>query len=267
MTSQIHHRDGITSPSHRALPFLLLLFVGSGASALIYEIVWFQLLELVIGSSAISLGVLLATFMGGMCIGSLALPRFVPRGWHPLKVYAALELTIGIVGLLELLAIPLIGKLYSPAVGHGTGALILRAVVAALCLLPPTIMMGATLPAIARWVESNPRGISWLGFFYGGNITGAVFGSVAAGFYLLRIHDQAYATYFAVILNVAVAAIAFGIASVVRDRASAVCGATDCRARGVINAHGPAREPFTSRSACPVQRRWPLRWSGRVSCR
>lgn len=207
--------------AHRVLPFLLLLFVGSGASALIYEIVWFQLLELVIGSSAISLGVLLATFMGGMCIGSLALPRFAPRTWHPLKVYAVLELCIGIIGLLELFAIPFIGKLYSPAVGHGAGAMMLRAVVAALCLLPPTILMGATLPAIARWVESTPRGISWLGFFYGGNITGAVIGCVLAGFYLLRVYDQAFATYFAVVVNLVVAGIAFAVATAVGPSSTA----------------------------------------------
>ncbi|HEY6213971.1 MAG TPA: hypothetical protein VIW45_16870, partial [Vicinamibacterales bacterium] len=59
--------------SRRYLPALFLLFVGSGCAALIYEIVWFQLLQLVIGSSSISLGILLGTFMGGMCLGSLAL--------------------------------------------------------------------------------------------------------------------------------------------------------------------------------------------------
>ena len=190
------------------LPLLLLLVVTSGVSALVYEIVWFQLLELVIGSSAISLGVLLATFMGGMCIGSLALPRLVPRGRHPLAVYAIIEIGIGIIGVLELFAIPLVGRLYTPAVGHGVGALTLRAVVAGLCLLPPTILMGATLPAIARWVESSRRGVSWLGFLYGGNIAGGVIGSVMAGFYLLRVYDQSVATYVAAILNLAVAAIA-----------------------------------------------------------
>ena len=61
--------------ARRYLPALLLLFVGSGCAALIYEVVWFQLLQLVIGSSAVSLGVLLGTFMGGMCLGSLLLPR------------------------------------------------------------------------------------------------------------------------------------------------------------------------------------------------
>ena len=58
------------------LPLVLLLSFGSGVAALIYEIVWFQLLELVIGSTAVSLGILLATFMGGMCLGSLILRRW-----------------------------------------------------------------------------------------------------------------------------------------------------------------------------------------------
>ena len=56
-----------------------------------------------------------------------------------------------------LLLIPLIGRLYSPAVGHGPLAIVLRAIVAALCLLPPTVLMGATLPAIARWVEDTSK--------------------------------------------------------------------------------------------------------------
>ena len=64
--------------------------------------------------------------------------------------------------------------------------------VAAICLLPPTLLMGASLPAIARWVEIAPRGVSWLGFLYSGNIAGAVFGCLLAGFYLLRVYDMAY---------------------------------------------------------------------------
>jgi hypothetical protein len=70
------------------LPALVLLFAGSGCAALIYQIVWLQLLQLVVGSSAISLAVLLATFMGGMCLGSLILPRKVDASHHPLRVYA-----------------------------------------------------------------------------------------------------------------------------------------------------------------------------------
>ena len=73
-----------TTPTGRsrqdmATPLLLFLFLFSGCAALIYEIVWFQLLEFVLGSTAVSLAVILGTFMGGMCVGSLALPRLVPR--------------------------------------------------------------------------------------------------------------------------------------------------------------------------------------------
>ena len=179
------HADSPLS-SRRFLPVLLALFVGSGCAALIYEIVWFQLLELVIGSSAVSLGVLLGTFMGGMCLGSLVLPRVISARHHPLRVYAYLELGIAVIGLLVLIGMPLLNGLYTAVAGSGTLGIVIRGMIAGLCLLPPTILMGATLPAIARWLETTPKGVSWLGFFYGGNIAGAVVGSLLAGFYLLR---------------------------------------------------------------------------------
>jgi len=202
-----------TSPMDSASPYfpvMLLLFFGSGAAALIYEIVWFQLLQLVIGSSAVSLGVLLGTFMGGMCLGSYVLPRFIDMRNHPLRVYAALEIGIGIMGLVLLFGMPLVNGVY---LAVGGGHVVVRAIIAALCLLPPTLLMGATLPAIARWVETTPAGVSWLGFFYGGNIGGAVIGSLGAGFYLLRVYDMAITTYVAVALNLAVAAIGLLIAT------------------------------------------------------
>ena len=197
----------------RFLPALLLLFVGSGCAALIYEVVWFQLLQLVIGSSAMSMGVLLGTFMGGMCLGSYLLPRVVRRGNHPLRVYAYLELGIGAFGLSILFGMPLLNGVYAAiSGGSGVSGLVLRAVAAAICLLPPTLLMGATLPAISRWVESTPEGVSWLGFFYGGNIGGGVIGSLVAGFYLLRVFDLGVATYVAVALNITVAVLALTLA-------------------------------------------------------
>ena len=95
------------SPALRPLlPFLLLLFFGSGCAALIYEIVWFQMLQLVIGSSAVSLGVLVGTYMGGMCLGSVLLPRLISATRHPLRVYALLECGIGLMGILILFGLP-----------------------------------------------------------------------------------------------------------------------------------------------------------------
>ena len=116
--------------SSRLLPALLLLFVGSGCAALIYEVVWFQLLELVIGSSAVSMGVLLGTFMGGMCLGSLLLPRFMRPDAHPLRVYAWLELGIGVIGLLLLFGMPLVGGVYTAWAGTGVVGMLLRGVAA-----------------------------------------------------------------------------------------------------------------------------------------
>src|SRR5271157_1197016 len=96
----------------RFLPVLLVLFVGSGCAALIYEIVWLQLLQLVIGLTAVSLGVLLGTFMGGMCLGSLLLPRLISSRAHPLRVYAAIEACIGVMGIIVLHLVPAVEKLY-----------------------------------------------------------------------------------------------------------------------------------------------------------
>src|ERR1039458_6918356 len=209
--------------SRRYLPVLLVLFAGSGCSALIYEIVWYQLLQLVIGSTAVSLGVLLATFMSGLCLGSLALPRLArARGMHPLRVYGLLELGIGACGILALVVIPLLDSVYVAAVGHGMPAILFRALICAICLMPPTVLMGASLPAAARWVESSPEGVSWLGLLYGGNTAGAVFGCLLAGFYLLRVHDMATATLVAAALNGAVALISFGMASRTPHQADAV---------------------------------------------
>jgi spermidine synthase len=194
--------SGVRSPRH--FPLLLALFVGSGCAALIYEVVWLQLLQLVIGSSAASLAVLLGTFMGGMCLGSILLPRYIGPRVHPLRVYALLELGTALFGILILLGLPTIQYAYTASVGHGFGGILLRSVACAVCLLAPTMMMGATLPAISRWIETSPEAASWWGFFYGCNIAGGVVGCGLAGFYLLRLHDMAVATYVAAAINVAV---------------------------------------------------------------
>ena len=208
---------------------MLALFVGSGAAALIYQVVWFQILSLVIGSSTVSLGVLLGTFMGGMCLGSLLLPRFVSTAHHPLKIYGLMEIAIGVIGLLILVIVPLIGGMYTAWAGTGMFSMILRSIVAAICLLPPTLLMGATLPAVARWVETTPKGVSWLGFFYGGNTAGAVIGSLAAGFYLLRAHDVMIATFAAVAVNVIVGVAALALAKR-SPYAPAAAGSVEIRA-------------------------------------
>ena len=185
----------------------------------------------------------------------------VDAGYHPLKVYAGLELGIGAAGLLLLWGMPLVNTLYAAV---GGGHIVLRALIAAVCLLPPTLMMGATLPAIARWVETTPAGMSWLGVFYAGNIGGAVLGSLLAGFYLLRVHDMAIATYAA--------------AGAERERRADRSAAVDARAvsaggrrtggveRG-RRTRGPRHGRFTWRLRCQGSRRLLRRSSGRACYR
>jgi spermidine synthase len=233
------------------LPVLLLLFVGSGCAALIYEVVWFQLLRAAIGSNAISLGVLLGTFMGGMCLGSLGLPYLISPRRHPLRVYALLELSIGVIGVALLFLLPVAGQFYAAHVGHGAGAIAFRALICAVCLLPPTMLMGATLPAIARWMETSPVGVSQLGFFYGANIAGAVFGCLLAGFLLLRLYDAAVGTYAAAAINAAVALTGLGLAAVAAYRAP---GVTPMPAEGQTNC--PSHPPETVDRSLPLNHPW-----------
>jgi len=118
-------------------PVLLLLFIGSGCSALIYEVVWFELLRQVIGASSLSLAIVLASFMAGLFVGSAGFSRWVSVSRHPLKVYAALEFGIGVIAIGLLYLLPLVGLFYISVVGYGPGAVLLRAMI----LLPFRRMM------------------------------------------------------------------------------------------------------------------------------
>ena len=188
------------------MPLILLLFAASGCSALIYEVAWYQVLQLALGSTSVSLGILLATYMGGLCIGSLWFPRLNLKGIHPLRAYAVIEFGIAILGVVVTLAMPSISHVYVVGAENGMPGMLLRALVAMIAMLPSTILMGASLPAIVRWANATPA-------LYGANTAGAVFGCLFAGFYLLRVFDMATAAYAAAALNLAVAAISWILAT------------------------------------------------------
>ena len=211
----------------KLFPLVVCCFIGGGLAALIYEIVWFQLLQFVIGSTAASLAVLLGTFMGGMCFGSLALPRLVPPSFNPLPLYAVMEVGIGLMGIAVLYLLPPAADLYASFGAHGFASILFRAVLCAAFLLIPTALMGATLPCIARWVEGAPQGPSRLGILYTGNLAGAVFGCLVAGFYLLRLYDMATATFVAAAVNACCAALAIAIALLTPPRAPPAPAAAD----------------------------------------
>jgi spermidine synthase len=163
---------------------------------------------LVIGASALSIAIVLAGFMGGMFIGSLLVWRVVPSRWHPLRIYAAVEVAIGVIGLLMPLVVPAARTIYVDLFGYGALGIALRAAVAGSMLLLPTALMGATLPAVARRYSGDSRGLTSVALLYGANTVGAVAGCLLTGFVLLPAWDIVAATAVAVALNLVVGATA-----------------------------------------------------------
>lgn len=190
---------------------LLILFLLSGTAALVYELVWFQLLRLTIGGSSQSLGVLLACFMGGLCLGSALYGRVVPRYWHPLRVYAVIELGIALCGLGLPVLLSRVSGIYFSHATTPTAAVGWRSLICLISLTPPTILMGATLPALARWLEADAQQTSRIGRLYAANVTGAVVGVFLAALVLLPRLGLPGTNSVAICLNVLAAIIAISI--------------------------------------------------------
>jgi len=171
-------------------PGLAAVFALSGSAGLIHEVVWGRLLGHLFGVSTLAIATVLAVYMGGLAIGSYAMGRRVARLPDTRRAYALLEIGIGLSALLvpfllDLVA-PLYGWLWRRYVLSFTLFTVLQFAMASAILLPPTIMMGATLPALADYLAERPGRPSlapqWL---YTANLVGAVLGVLAAGFLLL----------------------------------------------------------------------------------
>jgi spermidine synthase len=195
----------------RGSGIILVLFALSGMAALIYEIVWYQMLQLAIGAIAVSLAALLASFMGGLSLGAGLFAR-LKTNTHPLILYAVIEVGIALCALLVLWLLPLLDQVYFAAVAAGMPSLLTRGALAGLCLLPPTMLMGASLPAIVRFAGKSESGWAWL---YACNTLGAMAGALIAAFVLLRHFDVAVASYAGMAINLLVAAASFALAKAV----------------------------------------------------
>ena len=195
----------VPSPHAVWAPWVIAgLFVASGAAALMYEVIWLQLLRYSVGGSAVSLAVTLASFMGGLGLGAWVWPKLISPSWHPLWVYAGLELGIGAWGATMPWLIPWVSQVHTE-LGADTGGILGRALLCALCLTPPAALMGATLPVVARWVPATPSGMAWLGRFYAVNTAGAVAGTLMSAFVLMPNLTMGTATAVAVALSATVA--------------------------------------------------------------
>ena len=134
-------------------PVIAALFFLSGASALIYQLVWLRLLSLVFGVTVYAASTVLASFIAGLAIGSAVAGRVADRVRRPLVWFGLAELLIATTALLSPAALDLIGTIYIrlAAGSHSPQFLtVSRLVCSGLVLLPPTVLMGATLPLVLR---------------------------------------------------------------------------------------------------------------------
>ena len=189
------------------------LFFLSGATALVYELVWQRLLNLVFGVSTLSVSATLAAFMGGLALGGLLFGRRADRAARPLGLYAALEAGIGLTSLLVPPGFAALAAVY-PAlharVGFGAwGGACLRFGMAMVVLAVPATLIGGTVPVMARLCRRPGRTLpASFGLLYAVNTLGAVAGAGLTGFVLLRWMGMRDTLWLAAALNLFVAALA-----------------------------------------------------------
>lgn len=189
------------------------LLFGSGLAALVYQTAWERMLRVVFGASTAASSAVLAIFLGGLGLGGHLLGKRAEKDDKPLLLYGNLELLIAASAAVTPFLVDIIGKIYLALGGSDSlgwaGATLVRLVLATVVLGPSVVLMGGTLPAAARAVESDEDpGRRRLAFLYACNTAGAVVGALLGTFLLFELFGTRLALWSAVILNVLVAVVA-----------------------------------------------------------
>ena len=172
--------------------FLYVIFILSGAAGLIYESIWTRYLGLFVGHSAYAQIIVLVIFLGGMSLGAILVGRRSERLREPLKWYALVEIVVGIIGLVfhdVFVAVTAIAYDSILPGLSGVALIVVKWSIAALLILPQSILLGATFPLMSAGVlriagQVPGRALSLL---YFANSLGAAGGVLLAGFYLISI--------------------------------------------------------------------------------
>ena len=190
--------------------WVLIFFFISGATGLIYEVVWTRLLTRVMGNTHYSIATVLTIFMAGLALGSYLGRRWIDRRKNSLIFYAALEGAIGLYCLLVPSIIesasPLFEWVYQTQTESYSKASLYRFFICGVILLIPTSLMGATLPVLSKYVSHNRMFVGRdVGTLYSLNTFGAVFGALSSAFIFMRIWGVITTIWFAAALNIGVA--------------------------------------------------------------
>jgi spermidine synthase len=189
---------------------VLVSFFLSGFAALVYEVSWLRLAGLYFESTAYSAATVVATFMGGLALGSYLAGRVAGRSRDLFLVYFNLEALIGLVALAIPLLFnvlrPLFGLIYGVAYGQPFLYHSLRILLSALLMMPPALLMGMTLPILIEALTREYAGLGRKsGFLYGLNSAGAGLGAAVCGFLLLPALGTLRATLVGVAVNLGIA--------------------------------------------------------------
>ena len=190
-----------------------ICFVLSGATGLIYEVLWARMLGLVFGATTLAISTVLAAFMGGLALGSALAAKLAQRIRKPLSVYGVMEILIALYALLVPLLFRWIDHVYAliwQQLQPGYFSFSLwRFLLSSVVLLVPTTLMGATLPVLAAaLIRSSGRDSNSVTRLYVCNLVGAILGTLAAGFVLLPWLGVRTTIAVAAALNIIVGVIA-----------------------------------------------------------
>lgn len=196
---------------------VLILFFCSGATALIYEVIWSKYLALMFGSTIQAQTVVLAVFMGGLALGNRIFGGRADRARHPLALYGYLEVSIGLYAFffstIYKFADSVFVKVGSGLLEQTALLLALKGVISMVLLLGPTILMGGTLPVLAAWLQrSSVDAGRRSARFYSTNSLGAVCGAGLAGFFLVVWLGLPVTLQMTALANVLIGFTAVGIA-------------------------------------------------------
>ena len=187
----------------------LTCFFISGFTGLVYEICWIRKASLIFGTTIFALSTVVAVFFAGMALGSYLFGKYTVKTSQPLKCYAFLEIGLGITILVNPALFSLFNKLYGllyPFVFQNFIILSLtRLLFIAVLLLPPTILIGGTLPLFCKqYVNDSRKILLSVGRLYGLNTLGAVIGTVVCGFILIPRIGVNEAIWLCGILNISI---------------------------------------------------------------
>ena len=225
------------------------IFFLSGAAALMYEVVWVRSLSLIFGGTHLAVTTVLSVFMGGLALGSFLIGKRVDTIKNPLRLYGFLEIAIALFAFIFIILMKIYPAIYIFLVqGKESSNLYLsfiRVVFAFVSLIVPTTLMGGTLPVLTRFVSRHPEKLAThLAFLYGINTLGAVAGTAATGFLLLRFYSVSTTLTVAILLN----SLAGLVSILLPDKITAALDqrktdSKDAEARAVSETPSPARAP------------------------